>query len=1595
MALNEELIFGASAQLFKAAASARLPQQQEEDLEGLSGLVVLNRRLANLPNQEARNEYLSLDENIQSTLKQWNPEAAYTTEEQLGVIETVKQRGLKPALEKVVAYGDLLNQPYRTLRVRDQRGLGWKDSWRLAAGGKALFDLERESKVDNYYEPSISKIAKQLSVGRSIGEVAATLETPEDFAAFRSMLEGESIFEEAIKDYDTAKISLGRDVFYKALDIDPGEFGGNRKIFNRLSGAVDLGTQIFFDPLTYIPIAGQAYKASTLGIIKILEQTPGARMESISKAFDNPIHGASVRRLFDTAGPEIQKYARGTAKEQAEAFSVLTRQFGADLPLEAVEQLAKNEVFSSAAARRFLNDVESAETLIQGRQVRMTPILPTYTVFRDVRRKLRNTIVATTGLNKLAPIELTGTGLVTAKELLKQASDAGLDANKITEITNAIKATDTKFGRFARLFEIAPSFRKLEIGYKYNKEGKVIGDNGLRSVKDVVALMRTAGFGRGVADEIGLAWTRATPGERIKMYDGMILAVANGLGLTATPSGRRVIENAFTPLAKQKYISEIPVTKELLNSLDPSLATFIRQTTGVTDEILETGARITIDPSTFGGSLPKAIGEWQLADAVRIPPLHEWQRLALSNKNYLFRSMGNFFNGKISSGLVNAWAALTLLPRLGIRSVLEEAMVFGLVAPIKTIKNTMLYGYKASRSVRRVINTSDSVFGAESLGLPTRMIEALTRKGLTKELREEVKNAPIEGVADAVVRAQLAGRGIPKGSTAKQFADDLKDFVEFGYGRKYWDDIRSRPSQGARIDPLNPLGSDSPQAIARTNGSVAPFNVSLTDEVKDAMAIGSYKEIPVYNDEYYLNLLSEIIKRIEFSPLSTIAIRNLENSKTAIDDMVKYLDSNPEVAARFANAQGAEVIDHRQLAYAIYFSARQPFQKADGSINGALLSRVRLADGKISAENLTLDDLRAFNKADLPPSILGQNYVATPPNMGSVFENFINNGYDWMDRQISTLVREPFFFSNLTAYRNQLRGLQKRKYDKLVANGYSTEAADKISRQWAEVTAEELAAKRTLEYVDNPQVRTNLAWSMRNFARFYRAQEDFYRRAYRVVFKNPGSLVRFRLGAEALDHSGFVYQNDEPTLMGAGGGEKYFIFPADEIITGALSPVTKLLTGKEFVMPMPLEFTGKIKMLTPSLDPDAAVPAFSGPLSGVSMLALERMLPNFMGPIKDNLLQTTLGRYSKNVSWTDVALPSNVRRLVGAFDQDEKDSQFASASRKAMAYYAANGMSLPLDATEAQKYEFRQNLEATAMNIVVTRFFLGLISPVAPQVGFGRDIPGYLKDTGSVNFKSEFNKLVNEIAATGEDDVYNKALERWTKINPGLLAYSIGETDANKIATVKKTKDAANWVKNNKDLVKAFPEGSAYFIPFTGEFGFDEYAFLKREGYIEALPIEDFLKRVQVAEERYTYEQLKKEFDEKIEAAAIPSMKSFYREQWSQAREDYLVDKPLLVEDLETRGSEQQVRNSLEDLRKMIDQGLAPQGELQNKYKKMIEIYDNAELSLSVLTSNTRFQRNQRERIRKGSLQQIEALAAGDPQAEAAVRVLFRRLIGV
>jgi hypothetical protein len=87
-------------------------------------------------------------------------------------------------------------------------------------------------------------------------------------------------------------------------------------------------------------------------------------------------------------------------------------------------------------------------------------------------------------------------------------------------------------------------------------------------------------------------------------------------------------------------------------------------------------------------------------------------------------------------------------------------------------------------------------------------------------------------------------------------------------------------------------------------------------------------------------------------------------------------------------------------------------------------------------------------------------------------------------------------------------------------------AEEAARRKLAEI-AEDRARLQILAYVDNPAVQSQLAFGVRNFARFYRATEDFYRRFYRAVRYNPESLARAALTYEGITHSGWVQKDDQ------------------------------------------------------------------------------------------------------------------------------------------------------------------------------------------------------------------------------------------------------------------------------------------------------------------------------------------------------------------------------------------------------------------------------------------------------------------------------------
>jgi hypothetical protein len=670
---------------------------------------------------------------------------------------------------------------------------------------------------------------------------------------------------------------------------------------------------------------------------------------------------------------------------------------------------------------------------------------------------------------------------------------------------------------------------------------------------------------------------------------------------------------------------------------------------------------------------------------------------------------------------------------------------------------------------------------------------------------------------------------------------------------------------------------------------------------------------------------------------------------------------------------------------------------------------MRKKDGSFSAKDLDLEDMaRVFEPEDLPAEILSRETISiVRNNEEAMFKTFRDASYSWMDRQIQTLSREPIFFANYQMFRKKLAPLEKQRYDQMYSvylkGGKTPEKAAELAKRDAKRFVVNAAVERsyakTIGYVDNPLVRSNFAFSVRNFSRFFRATEDFYRRAGRLARYTPEALVKIRLASDGLDHSGFIHENED--------GEKYFVFPGDEIINTVAGGAIKVLTGEDVKIPVPLSFSGKIKMIAPGIDPEAAIPTISGPLSAITLKGLATafgVTSNLTGKDEfrdfgDALTGIAVGPKGQAQSLFQIMVPPQVRRALSILSTDERNSEWASAARKAAIVYAANGMVPGQDASAQEIEDYRKNVAIGARNVIALRFFLGLISPVSPQVDMGT--PGAslgnsdvnLRELGVVNFKQAFFDMLNEYA--GDPNGYNKALAQWTKINPNLLAYTVSETEVSQVATVRKTKQAAEYVKDNRELFKKYPEGAAFFIPFGGDYDPDAYRFLKNEGFTEAKPVEQFLNEVAVAKDYAAYMDESRAYKEKLAQYTTPEIRKRLTANWEGFKNEFLDKRPMLMQELSSFSNSDAKRAlALNDLRAMVSDPTVPNSDLKKAFKEMIDVYTKASLSRDAITGQTEAERNLRDSIAIDAFARIQSIASRSTEAEGAVLVLFKPLLG-
>jgi hypothetical protein len=789
------------------------------------------------------------------------------------------------------------------------------------------------------------------------------------------------------------------------------------------------------------------------------------------------------------------------------------------------------------------------------------------------------------------------------------------------------------------------------------------------------------------------------------------------------------------------------------------------------------------------------------------------------------------------------------------------------------------------------------------------------------------------------------------------------------------------------------------EALIINDPKAAKYGIAKEGRKFEARSLGTQDEAALLTWMMRINYYAN-------DRLGAVAVANLDNKELAIAKIMDWMEKNPSLRKEAQLA--AKGIDERQHAEIVYNRAREIFEKrgttagAEKEINLDLLNKIRVQNDQgdyIISGQLSLDDVSKLDDADIPAYVLGPQLVPLSES-GNVTASLISKGWTWLGLANSRMSRQPIVFNEIINIRKQMKasGFEQAYINSVVSKVDQSDpkkialATDRAKRQFAEIV-EERAVSQVLQYVDNPLVRTQLAFGARNFSRFYRATEDFYRRMSRVVAYNPMAIRKAALTYDGIAHNGWIQEDDQ--------GEKYFVYPGIEPIYAAVrGAMTAVGIPADFKTPFPVQFGAQVKMLTPSLNQDSLIPTFSGPLAGVSMKVISNLVDVAGAPgAADTITQLTMGKYAVGRSFVSSFLPAHVNRIYETMSTDERDSQYASAWRKAVTYLEAGGHGLPqkfdetgnlIPPTIQEQEEYRQRVKNTVLGILGTRFVFGFFAPASPQVQLKADMADWIKDNGKANFKQAWNGLLDQYPGD-----YDAAMAKWVELFPNQIPFTIPESEKKTVAIIRYAEESGTFVEKNKDLFERYPQGAAFLIPHKSGFSWDAYKTMKDMGLKYNKRVDDYLREVQTAADLQTYYSKKNDYETSLKTKITDFERTMARNEFQEWAKTFKAGRPLLQEELSQGGKKAIERiNAIDDLRNMLnDKTVTARPSVQKTLKEMLDAYDSYKMQRQALdtVSGTR---NLVAFMKDSTIVKIRELSKANENTMSAYNTLFASLLG-
>ena len=998
----------ASAGIYTAAMQTGLSDPEKTQIENWAIIQNQHKELMRMGNAEAGSKFNKLDQDVKDLLTLYygvdysrRPEGAASSV----VNKIVQGKGNDGA-----SLGDLAKSPMRAIFAAGEEYGKVVNTWGRAS---LLQSQSQEIKLDSVYsneaifnqeyvEPLIQKyggqrafVAMSLLKGMTPGEIIDAW-GPNDAAmldAIGEAFDGSDQFTAMVGEFERSQLSRGRMVGHKvneALNINAED---HPWLWKMGTGSIDLAWQLAIDPMTYLtggvaPLSRMAAGRAT----KLLESAGGVQKHFAKK---------DVQELWTNLSKGLDDYSSavksGETTKATELRMNLKNQYPQYVSDTAIEFFTKAKyspetgqtvapITDLASAEAFFTAAENTSMLVRGR-------------VDGIKYYNENIPTMRFGRNFKTGARLRTREFFKGKQDFKDFEDGSLD-----DITNGLLELGEKSNGIDKSSDANVLMNLIDEKRKKGIRGKIDylsarhpGDKAIYSTDEKYAetldLVRQQALiatgDKRMSEAVAIKFANLDEKSRIALRKGIDEATLRRIGLDKVSGGQEFMQKILT--RKYAVAGEFSATDQLVL---PARAT---STGEIGTTIPVNGTLLPFQNTSALGSLPWTEIRHFMAGKTgdrTVGLVQEGQKGEAAAA-----LIGGAYQNRHVEMLTDLWTTFTLAPRLGIRTAIDEGMMFSLYMTTGMAKEFL----NAKRAGNVIAAASGSV---RSVGPVKNAIQGALSKfpgisvGATRAISKETKDSLQNKYEDQAMRGEIEFHEVDG-----KYQSELIDVALEAKGKRLPENHKAWLKEAILLNPRVLEDVSSAQfadVIGSLRGNVLPEQ-SLLNESQLTQSINAWRDPnkpfdrASVTDQYTLQRASEMEKdklylAMFHNFITAFATRpyKLSNDKLLSPAAIFFRHDGLQTSSQWAAAKSEFM---QTAGFADVGNGKFIVVDEDLARNFLSQSRQNLDDGR------ALEDV-ASEFADASLTELTHRFHGGGEQINSDFVNYINTRVDDQGRNI-------------------------------------------------------------------------------------------------------------------------------------------------------------------------------------------------------------------------------------------------------------------------------------------------------------------------------------------------------------------------------------------------------------------------------------------------------------------------------------------------------------------------------------------------------------------------------------------------------------------